>query len=410
VFENDLVELDAAATLAAAEANERALTAAEGCWLQLAAHWSDLHAGEAVPQSRLRGVEHPVRLGGDGTATVGDFAPAELGGVLGISGGSVSRLIADALDLRHRLPLTWAAILAGQAAACQGRHIAAATRHLTCGQAGLVDHRIAPALGAVSYGRLQTLLEAAIYEADPEGAGRRAAEAGQERFVRLGRSTEHGLKLIIARASAGDAIWFKATIDRIADILGRQGDIDTIEVRRSKAIGILAQPAEALRLLCEHQNDDEDEDRVGEPADPDPEPAGDETDDVDQAAAPGEDSDTGEEPDHTCDIGPVHDEPPTQIRIRRRRPGIGRCRSHFHRWILQGAAAGDRVCASQRRSGHCWPRHLPGGKRRADPVEPAGHAAGQPVLHHLETGHRPPAGLSRWIAMKSRPACENSCC
>jgi hypothetical protein len=27
------------------------------------------------------------------------------------------------------------------------------------------------------------------------------------------------LKLIIARAAAGDAIWFKATIDRIADIL-----------------------------------------------------------------------------------------------------------------------------------------------------------------------------------------------
>jgi hypothetical protein len=29
-----------------------------------------------------------------------------------------------------------------------------------------------------------------------------------------------------------------------------------VEVRRSKAIGILAQPAEALQLLCHHQNDD----------------------------------------------------------------------------------------------------------------------------------------------------------
>ena len=74
--------------------------------------------------------------------------------------------------------------------------------------------------------------------------------------MRLGRSSEHGLKLIIARATAGDAIWFKATIDRIADILARQGDTDTIEVRRSKAIGILAQPAHALQLLCQHQDDD----------------------------------------------------------------------------------------------------------------------------------------------------------
>ena len=43
---------------------------------------------------------------------------------------------------------------------------------------------------------------------------------------------------------------------RIADILARHGDIDPVEVRRSKALGILAQPAEALQLLCEHQDDD----------------------------------------------------------------------------------------------------------------------------------------------------------
>jgi len=74
--------------------------------------------------------------------------------------------------------------------------------------------------------------------------------------VRLGRSSEHGLKLIIARAAAGDAIWLKATVDRIADILSKQGDSDTVKVRRSKAIGILTQPALALQLLCQHQDDD----------------------------------------------------------------------------------------------------------------------------------------------------------
>ena len=111
-------------------------------------------------------------------------------------------------------------------------------------------------IGAVSWGRLQTLLEAAIYQADPDGAEQKAAAAAQERFVRLGRAAEHGLKLIIARAAAGDAIWFKATIDRIAEILAQQGDTDTVEVRRSTAIGILAQPAQALQLLCQHQNDD----------------------------------------------------------------------------------------------------------------------------------------------------------
>jgi hypothetical protein len=256
VFENDLVELDASATLAAAEANEHTLIIAETRRLQIAAHWADLHAGDAVAESRLPGAEHPVRLGGDGTPTVGDFAPAELGCALRISDGAADRLIGDALDLRHRLPQIWAAALAGRVPAYQARRIAAATRQLSVEQAGWVDAQLAPSLGAVSWGRLETLLEAKIIEADPVGAEQRAVLAAQERFVRLGRASEHGLKLIIARATAGDAIWFKATIDRIAEILARQGDTDSVEVRRSKAIGILAQPAQALQLLCEHQRDE----------------------------------------------------------------------------------------------------------------------------------------------------------
>jgi hypothetical protein len=255
VFENDLVELNAAATLTAAEANERTLITAETRRLQIAAHWADLHPGDAVDKSRLPGSEHPVRLGGDGTPTVAGFAPAELGCVLRISDGSVSRLIGDALDLRHRLRLTWTAIQAGQVPAYQARRIAYATRHLTADQAALVDQRIAGSFGAVSWGRMERLLEAAILDADPDGAQRAATAAAQERFVRLGRTSEHGLKLIIARATAGDAMCFKAIIDRIADILGQQGDTDTMDVRRSKAIGILAQPAEALHLLCAHQDD-----------------------------------------------------------------------------------------------------------------------------------------------------------
>ena len=101
VFDNDLVELDAAGTLAAAEANEHTLITAEVRRLQIAAHWADLHPGEAVAESRLPGTEHPIRLGGEGTPTVGDFAAAELGCVLRMSDGSAARLIGHALDLRH---------------------------------------------------------------------------------------------------------------------------------------------------------------------------------------------------------------------------------------------------------------------------------------------------------------------
>jgi Domain of unknown function (DUF222) len=293
VFENDLVELDAVGTLAAAEANERVLITAEVRRLQIAAHWADLHAGEAVVESRLPGTEHPVRLGGEGTPTVGDFAAAELGCVLRISDGAACRLIGDALDLRHRLPLVWVAAHAGQVPAYQARAIAKATRHLTLEQTAAVDARIAPSHGAVPWGRLQILLDAAIVEADPAGAEQQAADAARERFVRLGRKSEHGLKLIIARAAAGDAIWFKATVDRLAEILAKQGDTDTIDVRRSKAIGILAQPALALQLLCQHQDDDWD--GPAEPIEPAEEPTEDERG-FDDASAPDDADLTAAEP------------------------------------------------------------------------------------------------------------------
>ena len=48
MFENDLAELDAAGTLAAAEVNEHTLITAETRRLQIAAHWADLHPGDAV--------------------------------------------------------------------------------------------------------------------------------------------------------------------------------------------------------------------------------------------------------------------------------------------------------------------------------------------------------------------------
>ena len=64
VFENDLVELDAADTLAAAEANEHTLITAETRRLHIAAHWADLHPGDAVAESRLPGTERPPSWAG----------------------------------------------------------------------------------------------------------------------------------------------------------------------------------------------------------------------------------------------------------------------------------------------------------------------------------------------------------
>ena len=266
MFENDVAGLDEDATLAAVEGNEHTAVEVEVTRLLLAAQWAGLHPGDAVDPHGLPGVERAVQPGGEGTPEIADFAPAELGCSLKTSAGSAKRLIADALDLRYRLPMTWAAARAGQGPVYQARHIATTTRHLTLGQARQVDARIAPTLGSVSWGRLQDVVDGLVYEADPEGADAAAELAARERFVRLGRVTEHGMRLIIAKIAAGDGAWGEAMIARLAEILKRDGDFDGLDIRRSKALGILiTQPAEALRLLNSHHNDDDDPAQSPEP-------------------------------------------------------------------------------------------------------------------------------------------------
>jgi hypothetical protein len=67
--------------------------------------------------------------------------------------------------------------------------------------------------------------------------------------VITGQSNEHGLKTLVAKATAGEVIYLGAMVDRIAEVLLQQGDTDPAGARRSKALGILGHPARALALL-----------------------------------------------------------------------------------------------------------------------------------------------------------------
>ncbi len=215
----------------------------------LAAQWADLHptsSGTVLP-----GTERSKRYGGDGTPFAGEFAAAELGVLLGRSHVAAATLMADALDVRHRLPKLWAELTAGHVRVWQARHVASRTRAtgLTLAQAREVDQTTTPYLASLPWGRFLELLEARIIAADPDAAEARRIAAELERFVVTGQSNEHGLKTLIAKATAGEVIYLVAMVDRIAEILLQQGDTDPVGVRRSKALGILGHPARALALL-----------------------------------------------------------------------------------------------------------------------------------------------------------------
>ena len=250
---------DAEGVLNVAADVHRSLVEHECRILELAAEWADCHPGEVAGRRAGIACDIAREFGGDGTPSVAWSCVAELGTVLQTTTGAAESLIGDALDLRHRLPRLWQVVVGAGVRAWKARKVAQATRHLSLAAAAAVDAAVASTITSVPWARFERLLEAAIMTADPADAEARAHAYEAERFVRAGRSVA-GLKTLVARASAGEVIWFVAMVNRIAEILAADGDLDSADVRRSKAIGILANPAHALELLAAHAGNG-----VGEP-------------------------------------------------------------------------------------------------------------------------------------------------
>ena len=269
---------DRLGVLVAAEANLRARRDADVELLRLALSWADLHPDESLPapiddlEARRRRLADlvGVRMGGEGTPLVLGHCPSELGAVLETTYTGARHLIADALDLRDRLPRLWKTVQTGGVAAWKARRVAAATRTLTIAQAAEVDTVVHEVIASLGWSRFEAILDATIKQADPDGARAAEQDAATRRFVAVGRANDHHIRTLIARGTSLDILSFMAAVNRIAELLGDEGDPDPLDVRRSKAIGILARPACALELLARHQPEDSAE-AADHDGDPDPE-------------------------------------------------------------------------------------------------------------------------------------------
>jgi hypothetical protein len=262
MFDIDLSALDAEATLRHVSALRAVAERADRALVMSAAHWADLHGVVDAAPSALPGTERLVRLGGDGTPEVAEFAAAELGAELSLSPYAASLLMADALDLRHRLPVLWGRICAGEVKPWIGRKVAQATRQLSAAAVEPVDVTVARWADRLTWSRLSGVLDAAVVAADPTAAETAADQAREECGVWVSGSSDHGTKTVFIRAEAPDAIWFDATIDRIADGIAVLGDPSTKDARRARAVGIIAHPQQALELF------DQSAAAVGDVADP----------------------------------------------------------------------------------------------------------------------------------------------
>ena len=221
-----MTDLDPGETLAGLELVVRRRRAVEIDDLRLVAHWCDLQSTDPRDDPRPDptlplppGSDRLVRLGGEGTPRVRELTLCELGIARGVHVLSARAVAADVLDLRHRLPRTWAVFLAGRADAWLARRVASLTRDLSPAAAAVVDTAAAAAIAGEAPGRVLAIVEAKIIEADPAAHDAKVEAERRRRFVSLTRTDPTGLRHVIARVTAGDAAYVDAVLTRVADIL-----------------------------------------------------------------------------------------------------------------------------------------------------------------------------------------------
>lgn len=261
-------DLDATATLAAAESALTERRTAQVRDLQLVLHWAGLHCSdpqlEPGATSIGRGGDRLVELGGDGTPAVQELCLHELAIARQTHPASTRATMADVLDLRHRLPRVWALVLELACETWVATKVARMARRLDREQVVLVDTAVAAAIAGQSPGRVLAIAEAKVIEADLAAHTARLDEARRRRGVWVSRTDlETGSRSVFARVEPGDAAWIDAMVERIADALAARPDVLrhhhpdlpaalddlTRDQLRAIAFGWLARPDDVQKLL-----------------------------------------------------------------------------------------------------------------------------------------------------------------
>ena len=201
-------------------------------------------AGELDPGARMPGTEGQLALAGEGAPEIAEFAVTEFAAAYGLSQEAGRAYLGQALELGHRLPLTMAGVRNGVVPAWRARRIAAKTMCLPPLGARWVDEQIAQFAGRVGPTRLDRLVDEAIVRFDPETAAQRALDALETRHATVtvdhivdgALSTGH----LDATLDVADALDLDATLGDIAADLAESGDASPLDVRRAKALGLLA--------------------------------------------------------------------------------------------------------------------------------------------------------------------------
>lgn len=236
--------------LARVRTTRSAARAAEVELLRLAADWADAHPDldhDPDDPDAERGI--PGWLWS---------ASAPFAAALGRSTASGDALIRDALVLRHRLPSIWRQVGAGDLEAWRARRIAQTVLNAPDDVCAHLDAELTSVAATVGPTVLERLLDEAMLRLHPEERELAQFEALDHRHATLHAESinDTGVVDMTLRGDWKDLHDFDQALSRVAAALadtdraeGRY--VDPLDVRRARAVGVLADPASALALLQE---------------------------------------------------------------------------------------------------------------------------------------------------------------
>src|SRR4051812_42445026 len=232
---------DEVATVMVAECNK----------MVLAVEWAAMHSVDSMDDAACYpGFEGELALAGPGAPLVAEFAVAELAVALRVTTDAGRVFLGLAMELRYRLPRLWKRITSGDLAPWRARKVAEQTLSLSLEAAAFVDAHVAAFAHKIGHAGLEHLVEEAVTRFMPaEAEERRRAAAEHRHFdIHTHHTTTEGVVDVTGTLDLADALDLDAAVTRGAAALKDLGCAESLDVRRSLAVGVMARRQLTLDL------------------------------------------------------------------------------------------------------------------------------------------------------------------
>ncbi|GAB3266232.1 hypothetical protein GCM10027425_32440 [Alteromonas gracilis] len=191
-----------------------------------------------------------LQVAGEGAPEVAEFAIIELAAHLGWSIDATSTLVAQAIELQHRLPRVWALAVAGRIQPRLAQRIADRTICIGREVVWQADRWLAADPRGLGIKQVEATLDTLQLHEDPDRIIGLEESLLADRHVTLltDKRTPSAVRVEML-LEPDDAAAFDHAVSDVAATLKALGDEDDLQVRRAKAVGVLASPQAALDLL-----------------------------------------------------------------------------------------------------------------------------------------------------------------